>query len=302
MSRLERIVAACGGILLDGGARALIPGPNHSHKDRSVSLAETEEGRILIHCFSPKDDWRDVRRALADLGLLDDEPRGDQRGVRWSVSKIAAQPASEERVARAQRIWDECRPLHRTVATAYLRRRAIPEALSETPALRFHPSMTSLDDRVRRPALVAAITDAAGALQGVQVTLLSAHGITKAAVATPRRVIGKMMGGVVRLSEPQDELAIGEGVETMLSAAHAFNVPAWAALTADNLARFTFASSIRRLIIAADSDRAGAVAAEALRDRAGPGVDVEIALAPDGFNDWNDWARGRGGAEPQEDV
>jgi hypothetical protein len=42
MSRLERIVAACGGILLDGGARALIPGPNHSHKDRSVSLAETE--------------------------------------------------------------------------------------------------------------------------------------------------------------------------------------------------------------------------------------------------------------------
>ncbi len=38
MSRLERIVAACGGILLDGGTRALIPGPNHSHNDRSVSL------------------------------------------------------------------------------------------------------------------------------------------------------------------------------------------------------------------------------------------------------------------------
>ncbi len=141
MSRLERIVAACGGILLDGGTRALIPGPNHSHKDRSVSLAETEEGRILIHCFSPKDDWRDVRRALADLGLLDDdEPRTDQRDARWSTSKIAAQPVSEERVARAQRIWDESRSLHRTVATPYLRRRAIPEALWARPLCVFIPT------------------------------------------------------------------------------------------------------------------------------------------------------------------
>ena len=296
MSRLERIVAACGGILLDGGARALIPGPNHSHKDRSVSLAETEEGRILIHCFSPKDDWRDVRLALADLGLLDDEPLRNERGARWSVSKIAAQPASEERVARAQRIWDESRPVHRTVATAYLRRRAIPEAAWDTPALRFHPSMTSLDDRVRRPALVAAIAGPTGVLQGVQVTLLSAHGTAKAAVATPRRVIGKLLGGAVRLSEAQDELVIGEGVETMLSASQRFKIPAWAALTADNLARFNVAPSLRRLIIAADRDPAGVAAADALRERAQADLNVEIAAAPDGFNDWNDWARSEGAA------
>lgn len=293
MSRLERIVGACGGILLDGGTRALIPGPNHSHKDRSVSLAETEEGRILIHCFSPKDDWRDVRRALADLGLLDDEPRGDQRGARWSASRIAAQPASEERVARAQRIWEESRPLQRTVATAYLRRRAIPEALWETPALRFHPSMTSLDDRARRPALVAAITDPAGALQGVQVTLLSAHGTAKAAVATPRRVIGKLMGGVVRLHDVRAELAIGEGVETMLSASYDLETTAWAALTADNLSRFTIAAPLERLIVVADNDTAGMRAAEMLRERLPANVRADIASAPEGFNDWNDWARAK---------
>jgi putative DNA primase/helicase len=291
MSRLERIVAACGGIILDGGARALIPGPNHSHKDRSVSLAETEEGRILIHCFSPKDDWRDVRRALADLGLLDDEPRGDRRGARWSTARIAAQPASEERVARAQRIWDESRPLHRTVATAYLRRRAIPEGVWETPALRFHPNMTSLDDRVMRPALVAAITDAEGALQGVQVTLLSAYGAAKAPVATPRRVIGRLMGGMVRLSEARSELAIGEGVETMLSASTLLGVPSWAALTADNLGRFAIPGFIDRLIIVADNDFAGVRAAEALRMRSPAHVRVETASAPEGFNDLNDWAR-----------
>lgn len=291
MSRLERIVAACGGILLDGGARALIPGPNHSHKDRSVSLAETEEGRILIHCFSPKDDWRDVRRALAELGLLDDESPDDQRGARLSASKIAAQPVSEERVARAQRIWDESRPLRHTVATAYLRRRAVPEDLWDTPALRFHPSMTSLDDRARRPALVAAISDAEGVLQGVQVTLLTAHGTAKASVATPRRVIGKLMGGLVRLDEAHAELAIGEGVETMLSASRILGMPAWAALTADNLSRFTFAASIQRLIIVADNDPAGAGAAQTLRERSPPKVRVETVSAPDGFNDLNDWAR-----------
>ncbi len=291
MSRLERIVAACGGILLDGGMRALIPGANHSHKDRSVSLAETEEGRILIHCFSPKDDWRDVRRALADSGLLDDKPLVDRPSTRFSPAKIVAQPLDEERVARARRIWDESSALKHSVAEAYLRKRAVPVGLWAIGALRFHPRMTSLDDRARRPALVAAITDAQGSLQGVQVTLLSAHGTAKAALATPRRVIGKLMGGVVRLADAEDELAVGEGVETMLTACDVFGVPAWAALSADNLSRLTISHPLRRLIIAADNDDTGMRAAEALRARMTSSTRVEIEPAPAGFNDWNDWAR-----------
>lgn len=291
MSRLERIVAACGGILLDGGTRALIPGPNHSHRDRSVSLAEAEEGRILIHCFSPKDDWREVRSALADKGLLDDDPQADAQGARWSTPKIAAQPAHEERLARAQRIWEESQSIQHTLATVYLRRRAIPEHLWDTPALRFHPRMTSLDDRARRPALVAAITDATGELQGIQVTLLTAHGTAKAPVPTPRRVIGKLIGGAVRLGEAHGELALGEGVETMLSASHALALPAWAALTSDNLSRFTIGASVERLVIVVDNDVAGVRAAGLLRERSPSGVRLETASAPEGFNDLNDWAR-----------
>jgi len=288
MSRLERIVAACGGILMDGGARALIPGPNHSHKDRSVSLAETEEGRILIHCFSPQDDWRDVRRALADLGLLDDEPSMNERSARWSAPKIATQPANEEKRARALRIWNESRPIEHTVAAKYLRQRAIPDQLYATPALRFHPQMTSLDDRARRPALVAAITDSAGEVQGVQVTLLTSHGTAKAPVATPRRVIGKLMGGVVRLSEAGDQLAIGEGVETMLSATVALHAPSWAALTAGNLARFEPPPNLRRLIVAADNDEAGLVAAEELIRRVSAAMSVALAMPPASAKDWNE--------------
>lgn len=286
MRRLERIVAACGGILLDGGARALIPGPNHSHKDRSVSLVETGEGRILIHCFSPNDEWRDVRRALADLGLLDDAPAPNSGAVRTTVPKIAAQPASEERSARAARVWSESRPLQHTTATAYLRQRGIPETLWDTPALRFHPSMTSLDDRLRRPALIAAISDPTGALQGVQVTLLTPHGRAKAAVATPRRVIGKLVGGAVRLGQPGARLAVGEGVETMLSASCALGVPAWAALTAYNLSLFTPPACVTYLLIAADNDEAGLAAADAVRRRMT--TEATVCLPPNRADDWNE--------------
>lgn len=295
MSRLERIVAQCGGILLDGGKRALIPGLGHSHKDRSVSLAETDQGRILIHCFSPKDDWRDVRRALAEQGLLDEDASELAPSARRPAPKIATPPAAEARLARAQRLWGESRPLSCTPASAYLRRRAIEDGACGGDSLRFHPRMSGLDDRLRRPALVAAITGPNGALQGVQVTLLTAHGTAKAPVPTPRRVIGKLMGGAVRLHTASDQLAIGEGIETMLSATDALGVPAWAALTADNLALFKPPLSVRRLIVVVDDDAAGHAAAEALRTSVQSVKTIETAPAPHGFNDWNDWARARDG-------
>ncbi|HCK83485.1 MAG TPA: virulence-associated protein E, partial [Hyphomonadaceae bacterium] len=106
MSRLERIVSQYGGILLDNGKRALICGPGHGSKDRSVSLKETEDGRILIHCFSPKDDWRAVRRALAEKGLLDDEAAPTEK----RAGKVASPPPVEDKLARAERLWAESRP------------------------------------------------------------------------------------------------------------------------------------------------------------------------------------------------
>ena len=295
MSRLERIVAACGGLLLDNGSRALIPGPDHSHKDRSVSLMETEDGRILIHCFSPRDDWREVRRALMQKGLLREGPDDAAASPRGERPTLTAQPASEDRVARARRIWEEGRPIKFTAATVYLRTRAIPQAMWAADGLRFHSRMTSLDDPARRPALLAALTNSAGDFQGVQVTLLTQHGTTKARVPTPRRVIGKLMGGAVRLAEPMEELAIGEGVETMLSASHALGLPAWAALTADNLALFAPPLGVKRLVVAVDNDPAGRSAYDKLRDRHSPSLRVEIAAPPNGANDWNGWARAANG-------
>jgi hypothetical protein len=287
MSRLQRIVSACGGELLDGGRRALIPGPGHSGRDRSVSLIETQDGRLLIYCFSPKDDWRAVRDALEAKGLLGSDGGRIIEG-RSETTPIPAPVDDKDRRARARRIWRECRPLGHTPAASYLKARAISSALMDCEALRFHPQMTSLDDKLRRPALVCAITDAHGTLQGVQATLLADHRPTKALVATPRRVIGKLMGGVVRLQPFAGEFAIGEGVETMLSASAALGLPAAAALTAGNLATFAPPAIVRRLVIAVDNDEAGYAAAEHLR-KSVP-IAVTIAPPPNGAKDWNDYA------------
>jgi len=201
------------------------------------------------------------------------------------------QPSSEERVARARRFWSESQPLTGSVAARYLRLRGVRDPLASATALRFHPRMSSLDDRLRRPALVSSILDAAGDLQGVEVTLLSPHGAAKAAVATPRRVIGRLMGGAVRLHAVAEVMLVAEGVATALSASEALQVPAWAALSSANLARFAPPSMVRRLVVAADADDAGAHAAAVLVDRLRDTLIVEIIPPPDGFNDWNDWAR-----------
>lgn len=290
MSRLERIVEACGGDLFDGGRRALISGPGHSARDRSVSLLETEDGRIIIHCFSPKDDWREVRRALNARGLLVDEPGAPTAPA---LRPRPAPPPSRigERIARAKRFWEEAIPIAGTPAECYLLRRAIAPMQLRSPALRFHSRMTSLEDRISRPALLSAITGADAMLQGIEVTLVSAHGSTKAAVATPRRVIGTMMGGAVRLSAFSDTLIVAEGVETALSASAALCLPAWALLSAHNLSLFRPPSHLRRLVAALDHDTAGKTAFERLWRRLPTELCVECAPLPQGYNDWNDWAR-----------
>ncbi|WP_135213115.1 DUF7146 domain-containing protein [Vitreimonas flagellata] len=293
MSRLKRIVDAMGGQLMDGGRRALIRGPGHGAADRSVSLLETEDGRVLIHCFSPRDDWRAVRAELADLGLLE-EDRDQHEDSSEQIVRVHSEPRDEERMARVTRLWAESQPIAGTVAERYLRARAIEGELPGPDVLRFHPRMTSLDDRLRRPALMSALVDADGALQGVQVTLLTAHGAGKAPVATPRRTIGRLMGHYVRIDAPGHTLVIAEGLETALSARRALAAGAWAFLSAENLAQFEPPPVIDRLIIAADRDAAGKAVAARVLQRVAGAIACEIALAPDGFGDWNDWARALG--------
>lgn len=282
MTDLRRLVAEIGGVLYDNGRRALVPGPGHERSDRSVSLRVAEDGRLLIHCFSPKDDWRTVRDWLHARGWRSSGPsKSDARAYAPTVRDLS-------RKLRAARWWEESLSIGGTLGERYLRARSIEFALP--PTLRFHPVMTSLEDRMRRPALVARIDDREARLQAIEVTLLTGDGRAKAHLATPRRVIGELKGGAVRLAAPDGELIVAEGLATALSAMESIGLPAWACLTAGNLARFEPPTPVRRLLIAVDQDESGQRAAAMLQDRLTPQIEVTLAPPPT-FNDWNDWAR-----------
>ena len=245
---------------------------------------------MLIHCFSPRDDWRAVRAELADLGLLEESEHEHASGSE-PIVRLQTEQRDEDRRTRVLRLWEDSVAVDGTVGERYLRARAIVGELPGPDVLRFHPRMTSLEDRERRPALVAGLVNNDGAVEGIQVTLLTAHGAGKAALTTPRRTIGRLMGHYVRIDAPGDVLIVAEGLETALSARRALGAGAWALLSAENLAQFEPPPVIDKLIIAADHDEAGLGAAARLQERVGPSIACEIALPPDDHPDWNDWAR-----------
>ena len=79
-------------------------------------------------------------------------------------------------------------------------------------------------------------------------------------------MLGPTRGGAVRLSEPGETLAIGEGLESCLSAMHATGIPTWAALSTSGLKTLSLPADVRDVIVLADGDDAGECAAHKPRD------------------------------------
>jgi hypothetical protein len=199
--------------------------------------------------------------------------------------------------AAAARLFAASVPVAGTLADTYLRSRGITQG-GTMSALRFHPKCWHRDEgqtrSIPRPALIAAVTDGAGALQGVHRTWLAPDGQGKAAVETQRRAMGHLLGNAVRLTPHDDILVIGEGIETMLSLSEAASgLPVWAALSSGHLGAVQLPEGLQRLYIAIDRDQAGSQAAERLSARATEvGIDCHV-LEPQ-LGDFNDDLRANG--------
>lgn len=104
---------------------------------------------------------------------------------------------------------------------------------------------------------------------------------------------GPVGGGAVRLAPIglDGVLALAEGVETAAAFWALKGVPTWAALSTAGLQTFVLPAGVRRLLIGADNDDAGAGlrAARDLAERARRVCDVEVHPAPEGM-DWADVA------------
>ena len=109
--------------------------------------------------------------------------------------------------AAAARLFAASMPVAGTLADSYLRARGLTQG-GRMSALRFHPKCWHRDEgqtkSTPRPALIAAVTDGAGALQGVHRTWLALDGKGKAAVKTQRRALygSPFWANAVRLTPP----------------------------------------------------------------------------------------------------
>jgi hypothetical protein len=212
-----------------------------------------------------------------------------------SVQRKAKAPGGTPAVAA--RLFAASVPVAGTLADTYLRSRGLTQG-GTMSALRFHSKCWHREEgqtrSVARPALIAAVTDGAGALQGVHRTWLAPDGQGKAEVETQRRAMGHLLGNAVRLIPHDDILVIGEGIETMLSLVEAVpGLPVWAALSSGHLGAVLLPEAVQRLYIAIDRDPAGRSAAERLSARATE-VGISVRVLEPLLGDFNDDLRANG--------
>jgi hypothetical protein len=291
---LSALARAFGGDAYAGGRRAVVPAPGHSAGDRSASLW-LRNGRVIVKSFGGA-DWREVLDDLRDRGWIDAENRLlDGAGAPCSpVVDRAVAVSRAERVAVAGRLWDAAGPIpDQSAAARHLARRGVAGALDGAGALRMlaaAPAAVYRDAGPYRPALLAAVRTASGDLTAVEITYLDAAGRRSALARTPRKVVGVMPAGcAVRLCDVFDDMVVAEGVFTTLSAMRRFGWPGWALLSTANLRRWRAPHGVRRVLIAADRGTDGERSAGRLRvSLQAAGVEVRVALPPEGFGDWND--------------
>jgi putative DNA primase/helicase len=173
------------------------------------------------------------------------------------------------------------------IVTHYLQSRGIAESSS---ALLGHPACSYFDENRHRrgsfPAIVAPILAPDG-------KLVCAHRVYLADVEPRKKnteVAGTLKGAAVRLHEVEDEMGLGEGIETCLAAHQLFGIPMWAALTAYGVETFEPPAGVQRLHIFGDNDGnfTGQRAAFVLAHRLARTIEVLVNIPTDPDTDWND--------------
>ena len=243
--------------------------------------AATGEHGDLLDLIAANQHLSTLRDTLDEARRFLSLPRTEHRDE-------LATPAVRGSPEAARRLWAMSKPVRGTTAQAYIHSRGITD-LRDCTSLRFHPRCFYRPDRddepdVRTawPTLIAAVTDLSGTITGVHRTWLDPSGGDKAAVITPRRAMGDLLGHGVRFGHARDVLAAGEGVETMLSLRQiAPTLPSVAALSAAHLAALVLPATLRHLYIAEEADPAGRHGARQLAERAeAQGIEARPLTTP----------------------
>jgi hypothetical protein len=278
MRTLNEVARALGGDIV-GRHSAAVPGPNHSRKDRSLSIKISPSAPDGFVCFSHAgDDWRTCRDYVRQrLGLGEWQPgdgREQQRAIgpdfvgKWDLAVIdeetdAIRPYTEDemhRIEGARRLWDECIDPRGTPVQAYLQTRGLTLHADLCGAvLRYHPAMPcrneSTGNSERLPCLVAAFrsvdTDEVVAIHRTRL-----HRSELWPLVDVRLTYGPLYRAAIKLAPLGNELMLGEGLETSLSPREAGETfPCWAAGSAGMIAKFPVLDGVDKLLLAGEMDK-----------------------------------------------
>ena len=244
----KELAVALGGEVV-GDNQIVCPGPGHSAIDRSLSVlvSPSAPDGFVVKSFTD-DHWRDCRDMVMDA--LRGLPIGQRRSF---VSPSPAQRPEDRKTFRyAQRLWNESVPAAGTIIeTAYMPARGL--TLPLPPVIRFHGAVR------HHPGMLAKVTNISDRVLGFHCTYLRADGRWKIATKPDRRTFGPIKGGAVRLGPVGESLLVAEGIETALTAMQIDTEgrPAWAALSAGNLAVLELPPSVRSVVIIPDGDENG---------------------------------------------
>lgn len=252
-----------------------------AHQDRTPSLS-VSLGRhaILLHCFAGCTNEA-VIAALARHGV---RPRELFDGSGERLPERSQETADRN----ACRLWREAAALKDSTAEAYLTTRGLTQPSTD---LRFHPE-TPLGPRgaVRfLPAMLAAVRTDLGVI-AVHRTFLDTSSARLAGFDRPKRALGSLQRGAVRLAMPRGgRLGLAEGIETALSAMQLFGVPCWAALGNERFGLVTIPESVRELYLFIDNDAGGDLAEARAREAYARDDRRIAAMRPVHLDeDWND--------------
>ena len=293
---LHYLAAELGGDVYAGGRQVSIPGPGHGRNDRSASLTLGRNNKILAYSHSDSTDWRDILRYLLDKDLI--TPDGKPKPRNGAVVSRSFSSDDKDKATAVRDIWTRSQDIENTLSERYVREtRCVSMGLKRGGALRhcndIPVSAYARHSRYNVPGLLVGITGANGSLKGVEIHYLDGQARLNSRLNIPRKTIGNYEAGwSVQVDEPAEEMVVGTGIFSTLSASQYFALPCQAMMSDKNLRNWRPSPITRRVIIAGDNDTSCRAAIATLLTNLNPyDLHVSVKFAPDGHNDFNDFYR-----------
>lgn len=171
----------------------------------------------------------------------------------------------------------------------YLKKRGLPFC----NALRYIPEMPLFQNGVTtyHPAMLALISDREGKCTGVHITHLTPNG-EKADVNPQKKIlkaVENIKGSAIRLTPVYEHIGLAEGIETAIAVMRDYQLPCWAAISANMLEAFQIPEGVRKITVFSDNDKSytGQKAAYTFAHRHYQKHDIDVVV-PDFIGDFAD--------------